>query len=344
MENKVIFSQPRDLSIDIIRCVCMICIVLAHVNPPALLHTLRSFDVVGLVMISAICMKPNKSVPQYFSSILKRVRRLVVPTYIFILCVLISVYILCLYFKIPYLYDRNGIISAFLLIDGIGYVWIIRVLLINAVLSPLLFKLSSYQAIYVLVGSFLLLLVSKYLLILVPSQEHLSGFILYYYYLYTVGYFIIALYALLIKKSNYRSLLKHILIILALLIVYKLVFSYLLDENVLVLQKHPPMFDWIAYGIIITDLLFIITRRITPLVQSNKYILKSITWFSANSFQVYFIHAWLIIMYNAITRITGCELAITWWIKFILVFFISVLAKVSFDTIVGWFRTDKLNG
>ena len=100
--NEIESNKKRDLSIDCIRAFSMIFIVLAHVDPPGILFQLRSFDVVSLVVISVMCMKETDGVKAYFSSVWKRVKRLLIPTYICIVIVLLATLLVCLLTKTQY--------------------------------------------------------------------------------------------------------------------------------------------------------------------------------------------------------------------------------------------------
>lgn len=46
--------RNRDLSLDLLHAAGLICIILAHVNPPELLFQLRTFDIVMMVAVSTI--------------------------------------------------------------------------------------------------------------------------------------------------------------------------------------------------------------------------------------------------------------------------------------------------
>lgn len=331
MNENIATPNKRYLYIDIVRCLCMICIILAHVNPPSMLHTFRSFDVVGLVMISTICMKPYTNLKNYLKSIGKRIRRLVIPAYIFIICVLFSVYILCKYLNIPYIYNKTNVINAFLLIDGIGYVWIIRVLLINAILTPLLFKFAEFKSIYTYFCIILVLLLLKMLFIKFPYDGTLMSFIFKYFVLYSAGYFGIALFALIQKRNAYKFFLRNIIAAIFILISYKILCNYLYGDDLLVLEKHPPFLDWILYGVIISDILLLTSKKLEPFILYGSKLYIAITWFSTNSFQIYFIHAWLLIMFNTYMNFSDEKIIMPWWIEFIIVFILSVISKIIFD-------------
>ena len=49
-------SKERDFSIDFLRCIGLIGIMLSHSVCPSLLMNLRSFDVPLMVFLSAVCL------------------------------------------------------------------------------------------------------------------------------------------------------------------------------------------------------------------------------------------------------------------------------------------------
>lgn len=51
-------KPERNPYIDFLRAFGLLLLFVAHTNPPALLHALRTFDVPLMVVVSAICYKP----------------------------------------------------------------------------------------------------------------------------------------------------------------------------------------------------------------------------------------------------------------------------------------------
>lgn len=122
--------------LDVLKVIGLFCIILAHVNPPSWLFQIRNFDVVLLMVLSSyLYFYLSKNKPQEEDSLRylwKRVKRLVFPTYIFL-----AIFFLAAMLISPYPFSANQIVESFLLSDGIGYVWIVRIYLIIAVLLPI---------------------------------------------------------------------------------------------------------------------------------------------------------------------------------------------------------------
>ena len=84
-------SKPtgRIASIDFLKTVGLLCIILAHVGAPDWLMMIRSFDVPLMVILSALLAgrsyakhaRTGKTVLSYYAA---RVKRLVLPTWIFL--------------------------------------------------------------------------------------------------------------------------------------------------------------------------------------------------------------------------------------------------------------------
>jgi peptidoglycan/LPS O-acetylase OafA/YrhL len=128
-------SGGRNFVFDLLRVVGLFSIVLAHVDPPDVVWALRSFDVPLMVLVSGAVFQIGFSgraiaLGAYFR---KRAFRLLAPVYAFLIFYFAVSAILT-----PGRFHGRMIWRTFLLLDGIGYVWIIRVFLIVALIAPFL--------------------------------------------------------------------------------------------------------------------------------------------------------------------------------------------------------------
>lgn len=133
----------RNISIDYLRFIGLSLIILAHVNPPALLFNIRCFDVPLMLLVSGLAYSGRK-VDFSFQFLSHRFTRLVVPVYIFLTSYFSATTILA-YAGIDFGIRKEHIIGSYLLTDGIGFVWIIRVFLLIALLTPLLIKIEAMK-------------------------------------------------------------------------------------------------------------------------------------------------------------------------------------------------------
>ena len=70
--------------INFLKTIALLCIILAHVNPPTIVFQIRNFDVVLMMLISSYLGLISKKNYNYFSYILSRIKRLIIPTWIFL--------------------------------------------------------------------------------------------------------------------------------------------------------------------------------------------------------------------------------------------------------------------
>lgn len=130
-------STKRDPSIDILRFIAITGIIMAHSKPGALLTQLRGFDVILMVFLSAVCVNGKKmatvNLLDYFC---KRGVRLILPVWIFLIFYYAGIYL------VYYLPATKEIIASFVFLSD-RYVWIIRILLLLALATPLLCRLSD---------------------------------------------------------------------------------------------------------------------------------------------------------------------------------------------------------
>ena len=190
----------RDLSIDLLRCTGMVLIVLAHsISSDTAVFHLRAFDVPLMIFVSGICFA-GKEIKSYKSFIWKRVKRLLIPTYLFLFA----------YFSLVFIAKAAGfdfgirkehVIGSFLLFEGIGFVWIIRVFLIIAILTPLLLWISN--RIKFMLAFCLALLTFQ--TALVYYQVGFGYLFFRDFILYGIGYGIIFLAATSIKGNSVRE-------------------------------------------------------------------------------------------------------------------------------------------
>ena len=143
------------------RCFGLLLIILAHVSPPDTLFQIRTFDVPMMVFISGMSyFLSKKQSVNIINYTISRFKRLVLPVWSFFTLFFIFIYI----FRpsgFSELLSLKMIASTFML-NGFGYVWIIRVFLIIAILSPLyVFFTSRMNGYSVSILAFLMVLLWK---------------------------------------------------------------------------------------------------------------------------------------------------------------------------------------
>lgn len=133
--------------VDYMRVLGLLLIILAHSQPNNIVFQIRTFDVPLMVYISAISFsKSNKdylSFSHISSYFLKRIKRLVIPTWIFLIIFFSISKIVNNVFPKLFDYSFYKIFSTFSLESGIGYVWIIKVYLLIALVAPIIKWISK---------------------------------------------------------------------------------------------------------------------------------------------------------------------------------------------------------
>lgn len=136
----VVRSYMRDKKIDLLRFIALSSLILAHIIDQNWIFQLNNFNVPLIVMASAMTMAHSPMVGGYFSYIRKRFKRLILPTWFFLIF-----YFILLHF--------TGIESQRLTFQHIwgnftfsnngGFMWIIRVFLLVSVCAPFISRFDS---------------------------------------------------------------------------------------------------------------------------------------------------------------------------------------------------------
>ena len=275
----------RDHNIDLLRFIGLSLVILAHVSPPPILLNIRCFDVPLMVFVSGMTCY-GRSADFSFSYLTRRFTRLVFPVWIF----------LTLYFAMILGLETIGIdsgltlkhiVGSYLLWDGIGYVWIIRVFLLMALITPLLLNLNK-----IIKSTWLFLLVFCVALLgyLFVTGKHIGydiGIIVNGLY-YIIGYGFLFWLGIRIKAlTNQVSLTLVLMMLLAFILLCWLnpcikgsdIFLHIND------YKYPPTNIFVLYGIIMSILLYM-----TVSLRKNTTLNPLINFISCNSIWIYLWH------------------------------------------------------
>lgn len=84
---------PRKDYVDLLKTIGILGIIAAHVGSPQWIMMIRNFDVPLLVVMSGILSK-GKSKSGWASYVFKRVKRLLIPTYVFLTFYFIATHML----------------------------------------------------------------------------------------------------------------------------------------------------------------------------------------------------------------------------------------------------------
>ena len=125
-------NSKRNVSIDYLKTLGLLLVILAHVDAPPLLQQLRSFDVSLMVFVSTFLFIENNfdSQASFFEYLTKRIKRLLIPTYIFLTFFWVSLSIA------GHFPGWDIIIKSFMLqrdCSLAGYVWVIWIFIIVSI-------------------------------------------------------------------------------------------------------------------------------------------------------------------------------------------------------------------
>lgn len=305
--NRIIF-------IDYLKVIGLLCIILAHISTDANILQIRNFDVPLMVIISGYlavesfkrALKKEKPFLRYYW---KRISRLLIPTWIF----LIVFFVVMTLFPVNglYPYDNNFIINSFLLLDGISYVWIIRIFLICAFITPVIYYFDKIENNYIQFLILLLIYILYEITIFLKINE--MNIVFEFILAYVIPYGIIYLLGMISTKTKPKT---DAIISIICLIAF-IVSGYLIYLSTGIFQptqlmKYPPTIYYISYALFVSFMLLSIFKRID--FKPNRIIefcSKSSLW----------IYLWHILFLTIIPLIFG---EIDWILKYVIVLVCAV--------------------
>ncbi|MGH2097432.1 acyltransferase family protein [Aerococcus urinaeequi] len=246
--------------------------------------------------------------------------RLVRPTWVFLTIFFILVYFVSEILSRDYLFSLSTVIKSYLLLDGIGYVWVIGVFLGVALLNPIILKISESIDQNKYYFFFLLIIYFGYLG-LVYLQRFFSGFlnILYeHVILYTISYGIIAAIGVRSKKIDKKEM---IIISVFSFIIYFLI-GYSQSFPPTQIAKYPPTTYYLSFAV---GMIFLVRLLLSHTFIYNLCDKKFTHFVSTNSMWIYL---WHIIPIFGISLVPERISIIdnNFILQFILVFSFSIVA------------------
>ena len=307
-------ENNRTIYIDYLKVIGLLCIILAHITTDANILQIRNFDVPLMVIISGFLavdsLKRNlKQKRPFLRYYWKRIKRLLFPTWIF----LIIFFIIMTFFPVNgmYPYNINFIINSFLLLDGISYVWIIRIFLICALITPVIYYFDKIENDYIQ----FLVLVLIYILyeIAIALKINEMNIIFEFILAYIIPYGIIYLLGMISTKTSPKA----DSIISAIYLIAFIISGYLIYLSTGIFQptqimKYPPTIYYKSYALFVSFLLLSIFKRIN--LKENRFI----EFCSKSSLWIYLWH----ILFLTIVPILFGEL--DWILKYTIVLICAV--------------------
>lgn len=310
----------RNGKVDNLRFIGILLIILAHCGAPIIINNIRCFDVILMVFISSYIHKDieNITAKSYVLYVKKKAKRLLLPTYIFI--VFFSVILFCGY-RILGRADLFGLKqfcnSLLLCENSVGYVWIMKVYFVNALINPLIVRFQKT------------LKNSKQFIVILGIQ-YFVYFIIVYFYNYTHAgnnyvlwvvinewvmccfpYSLVSQVALWYKHS--KSWQNNGLYIWGAIFLITVITSSGINT---VAGKRPANLQYLSWGLLMTEILF-------KTIPDKNY--KLCEWVSRNSMDIYLAHPVFIVGFDMIKKLIHFNISIFWYIEWIIVVVCSSL-------------------
>lgn len=297
-------EKYRNEAIDLLKFIALVGLVIDHVTTNRLLLQLRSFDVNLLVLLSAMLISGKVVDRPYIKFYKKRLSRLLLPTWVFLLIYFIVNSI----FQFQCLSIKDIVKTLLLLNTPVGYVWIVYVYCICALLIPAIQKISLNSKCGKCV---LIFLICVYAVLVRLSNNYYYRIII----LYPIIYGLIMLVGM--NWNNFTKTQKIVIITANILIYASLAIYYKIKTGEYLLTgdyKYPPRLYYLAYSLGIALLLYEIIKQIQI---KNRYVNRVCLFYS--SFSLWF-YLWHILVLQIVYRITSVDV-----IKFILVMSITTV-------------------
>ncbi len=286
--DKAIPNRKEILFVDYLKALGLLLIILAHTCDNQIIMNLRIFDVPLMVILSGFLaydsykrsVAKGESIVSYYK---KRVVRLLVPTWIFLTFYFLIVAIISIHVGFPY--NLENIVRSYLLLDGIGYVWIIRIYLICALITPFaVWIIDKIKRKYFLYIAFVALYVAHEMLAHfgVYGLNVLLEFVLAYAIPYGIVYFL----GLLSNRSKYRHYDFVVSGIFLVVFVVMLGINNINNGGFVSMQsaKYPPTLYYLSYSLFVGFLLMGVLKGLK--LKANVVI----GFFSRSSLWIYLWH------------------------------------------------------
>lgn len=286
----------RNDRIDILRFIGLAMIILTHSDPSTIILQIRSFDVPLIVLVSGMSFAISYKKEKYVFYLWKRIKRLLFPVWIFLTALFAFIYSTGYFAQ---LISPRIVASSYLLISGIGYVWIIRVFLMVALVAPAIFNFSentkSHSRYFMIIGA---VYICHELLLLAPrpnlglligsAYENTVLYILPYSAIFAIGLRFLQLSKTEVIRLSIGSLTVTGIIGTALFAVtgnFHNTFEY----------KFPPSIYYLSYALGVSGLIYLASDKIIEKIKSM-FFYPFIMFIAQNSIWVYLWHIPLIKM------------------------------------------------
>ncbi len=284
----------RDIRFDALRTIGLLAIVLAHVSPPGPLFQLRNFDVPLMVLVSgSVFASSSGSGKNYLNYFFSRIYRLLLPTWLFLSFYFLFWYIFANIAGSAFPYAPLQIEQSYNLVGGIGYVWIIRVFILTALVSPFFLLLyrragsKKFLLALLLIYAFYELIFYLYNYAGLLSNLKFKEVIFDYFLFFALPYGCVAGLGIYLKKAPRRALLYLMSGIAALTLISFIYLSNSHQDTATQAYKYPPHMYYFSYALAVSLLLYILAPSKAFIRIFGRPVMKFI---AASSLWIYLWH------------------------------------------------------
>jgi hypothetical protein len=268
-------------------------IMIGHAGPPDWLFQLRNFGTPLLIVASALTYATIYAtrpldIPSFYQ---KRLTRLIVPAWFFLTFFFLFFLVAAQLTGKNYPFSFKDILGSYTFYDGIGYVWILKVYVMLALLTPVALKITNLKISNTAYFSCLVILYAVYeggLRVLAPViPSSLTGFLNTVIFV-VVPYSILYLYgtrlASLTNKEIAVAVAVSLVIFLALAIAKYSDAGYFVPTQKF---KYPPTIYYLSYSFFALNLIYLACKYFSQFTKTSG---AAILWLASNSLWIYLWH------------------------------------------------------
>ena len=254
---------------------------------------LRNLDVVLLVAVSGMAFSISRTPKRFSPYASARFKRLILPVWLFLTVLFAAIWLTGFG---DHFVTQSMIINSYLMIGGIGYVWIMRVFMTVALAAPLLYRLSrsirSDLHFYTTVTAAIMVYCLFVALTAQPgsaSEEGNHSLVGVVYQM--IGFSLVFLYGMRLGCLPIMRLLASAAFWFGMIAVVAAL--YFAAHDVLIetqAYKFPPQLPYLAFGLFMTSVCALVARYAVGHALPTGKAWQAITFVSFNSVWIYLWH------------------------------------------------------
>jgi hypothetical protein len=269
-------------------------IILAHVDPPEAIFQARNFDVPLMVIVAGLSFRASYKYEFYLSYLWKRAKRLLFPVWLFFSIYFFEIFTTGYPIAVP---SKKTILSSYLLLDGSDYVWIIRVFLLVAIVSPFLLSFCQRTTSHTKYLSAIITIYIAYELTLSISKPFLNTYQGYFFqetFLYLVPYAVVFSIGLRLPQLSRNQLLLIAAIAFCVFDIEAIALWIVSGQAVPTQNfKYPPQIYYLSYAIFVSIVTWILSKNLSIILE-RLHLSSAIQFVARNSLWIYLWHIPLI--------------------------------------------------